>query len=324
VRLHVMRLPSASARSFQLEAAVHSLILAHAQRAGIDRSEAVGFFQTLRTNALRAAMQAGGGGADEILRPDQLMYIAVRLWTSAATLRGREFCSLLNQALREDGADTIDHAATCTHAINTFCVARRGGIPVPWPSEHVLYRGGAMPRCFQSFFAVGKAYRAPMFIATSVEQDVSIHTFLMRLPPATASQSPPFQEPVRWRFHLDGASTSIEHASAHHGALTLPLPTGALALPPRWLAAPEPPLRARQLHRPHRWHRARRGRVPLRAVLNLHRARLRVEFAAKRQRVHLAAALYRRQRRQRQPAAAARPAARAVVLTGYLPLAPWC
>ena len=199
---------------------MHSLILAHAQRAGIDRSEAVGFFQTLRTNALRAALQDGAGGADEILRPDQLMYIAVRLWTSAATLRGREFCSLLNQALREDGADTIDHAATCTHAINTFCVARRGGIPVPWPSEHVLYRGGAMPRCFQSFFAVGKAYRAPMFIATSVEQDVSIQTFLMRLPPAAASQSPPFQEPVRWRFHRDGASTSIEHASAHHGAPT--------------------------------------------------------------------------------------------------------
>ena len=117
----------------------------------------------------------------------------------------REFCSLLNQALREDDADTVGHAVTCTHAINTFCVARRGGIPVPWPSEHVLYRGGAMPRCFQSFFAVGKAYRAPMFIATSVEQDVSVDTFLMRLPPAAASQSPPFQEPVLWRFHLDGA-----------------------------------------------------------------------------------------------------------------------
>ena len=96
--LHVMRFPSVSPRSYQLEAAVHSLILLHAQRAGIDRSEADRFFQTLRTNALRAAMQAGGGGADEILRPEQLMYIAVRLWTSAATLHEREFCSLLNQA----------------------------------------------------------------------------------------------------------------------------------------------------------------------------------------------------------------------------------
>ena len=76
-----MRLPSASARSYQLEAAVHSLIRAHAQREGIDRSEADRFFQTLRTNALRAALQDGGGGADEILRPDQLMYICL-LYTS--------------------------------------------------------------------------------------------------------------------------------------------------------------------------------------------------------------------------------------------------
>ena len=57
VRLHVMRLSSVSPRSYQLEAAVHSLIRVHAQRAGIDRSEADGFFQTLRTNALRAALQ---------------------------------------------------------------------------------------------------------------------------------------------------------------------------------------------------------------------------------------------------------------------------
>ena len=57
VRLHVMRLSSVSPRSYQLEAAVHSLIRVHAQRAGIDRSEADGFFHTLRTNALRAAMQ---------------------------------------------------------------------------------------------------------------------------------------------------------------------------------------------------------------------------------------------------------------------------
>ena len=57
VRLHVMRLSSVSPRSYQLELAVHSLIRVHAQRAGIDRSEADGFFHTLRTNALRAAMQ---------------------------------------------------------------------------------------------------------------------------------------------------------------------------------------------------------------------------------------------------------------------------
>ena len=52
-----VRLSSASPHSYQLEAAVHSLIRAHAQRAGIDRSEADRFFQTLRTNALMAALQ---------------------------------------------------------------------------------------------------------------------------------------------------------------------------------------------------------------------------------------------------------------------------
>ena len=57
VRLHLMRLSSVSPRSYQLELAVHSLIRAHAQRAGFDRSEADGFFQTLRTNALMAALQ---------------------------------------------------------------------------------------------------------------------------------------------------------------------------------------------------------------------------------------------------------------------------
>lgn len=182
---------------------MHSLIRSHAQSQGVDRAEADAFFRTLRTNAIVAAMQ--GGGTDEILQPEQLMYIAVRLWTSAETLRGREFCSLLNQALREDNAASIAHAATITHAINTFCVVRRGGNPVSWPAEHVTYRGGAMPRCHQGFFTGGKAYRAPMFLATSTDEDVSVHTFLMRLPAASASQSPPWQEPVLWRFHLNGS-----------------------------------------------------------------------------------------------------------------------
>eukprot|EP00966_Prymnesium_polylepis_P092792 2147967-Prymnesium_polylepis.1 len=44
-----------------------------------------------------------------------------------------------------------------------------------------------------------------MFLATAEEADTSINSFLMRLPPATADQAPPFQEPALWRFHLDGA-----------------------------------------------------------------------------------------------------------------------
>eukprot|EP00401_Gymnodinium_catenatum_P041986 CAMPEP_0117548876 /NCGR_PEP_ID=MMETSP0784-20121206/47874_1 /TAXON_ID=39447 /ORGANISM="" /LENGTH=434 /DNA_ID=CAMNT_0005345843 /DNA_START=46 /DNA_END=1346 /DNA_ORIENTATION=+ len=188
----------------QLEGAVYNLISALAHSAGVPSTEADQFFTELRTSALSTAM--GEGGSAELLQPNQLMFIAVRLWTSALTLRGREFCALLNQAIRDDDDATIGHAAIIAHALNKFCVARRahGAPPVPWPASHVTYRGTAMPRVHRSFFQVGKQYRAPMYVATSLREDVAIKSFLMRLPPPEASQQPPFQEPTLWRFHLDG------------------------------------------------------------------------------------------------------------------------
>ena len=127
------------------------------------------------------------------------MFVAVRLWTSAETLGGREFCALLNAALRDDTEPAVGHAATVTHALNTFCVTRRSASApvVRWPPGHVTYRGTALPRQYQAFFVAGKQYRAPMFVATSFEEDVSVDTFLMRLPPASAEQSPPHQVPTR-------------------------------------------------------------------------------------------------------------------------------
>ena len=183
---------------------MHGLIQAHARRAGIAAADADAFFDTLRSNAMSAAM--GGGAAAELLQPSQLMFVAVRLWTSAETLGGREFCSLLNQAIRDDAAGTIAHAVTIAHALNTFCVTRRaGGAPVKWPPSHVTYRGTAMPRAHRAFFEAGKRYRAPMFVATSFSEDVPVDVFLSRLPPPTADQAPPFQEPTIWRFHLDSS-----------------------------------------------------------------------------------------------------------------------
>ena len=188
---------------FQLETAVHGLITWHARRAGLSASEADAFYAQIRTNALTAAM--GAGSASELLQPKQLMFIAVRLWTSADTLGSREFCSLLNEALRNDDADAIAHAAAITHALNAFCVTRRShGSPVRWPPEHVTNRGTAMPRDFKSFFTVGKKYRAPMFVATSFSEKVAVNRFLMGLPPPADGQTPPLQEPTLWRFHLNG------------------------------------------------------------------------------------------------------------------------
>ena len=108
--------------------------------------------------------------------------------------------------------------------LNNFCVPRRVGLTtvVRWPPEQVTdrgtkmltYRGTAMPRVHRAFFQPGKKYRAPMFVATSFEESTSVHTFLMRLDPPTADQTPPFQEPTLWRFHLD-ASLSAGQRCKH-------------------------------------------------------------------------------------------------------------
>ena len=49
---------------------------------------------------------------------------AQRLWTSAKTLRGREFCSIVNGALRDDDdVSEMDPTAALTYAINQMlCV----------------------------------------------------------------------------------------------------------------------------------------------------------------------------------------------------------
>ena len=71
------------------------------------------------------------------------------IWTSAQALRdgspeGREFCSILNEAIREDDAELMRDGATLTRGLNDSCVTRNGGLIV-WPQDFCLYRGGGMP-----------------------------------------------------------------------------------------------------------------------------------------------------------------------------------
>ena len=56
------------------------------------------------------------GGTSEFTRPEQLMYVIVRLWTSALRLGRHEFCSILNLALIKDDAQTMAHTAMITQA----------------------------------------------------------------------------------------------------------------------------------------------------------------------------------------------------------------
>ena len=141
--------------------AVHGVVQAYAGKHGISEAEVHDFFSRVQSNAVRA------GGLDEVL--NDVQYVAVRMWTTAEQLCGRELCGLINEALREDSA--VEHTAVFCRALNAFCVKRRadGGVSqiVRWPDSNEVVRGGGLPARHRAFFTVGKKYRVPMYLATS-------------------------------------------------------------------------------------------------------------------------------------------------------------
>jgi hypothetical protein len=104
-----------------------------------------------------------------------------RLWTSALQLRGREFCSILNEAIQVDDPTISPNVALIVRGINCLTVMREvEGLPVNWPIDFKLYRGGGLPYQHSFFFTVGKMYRVPMFLATSTDWALCQRTFCYR------------------------------------------------------------------------------------------------------------------------------------------------
>eukprot|EP01045_Picozoa_sp_COSAG04_P016294 COSAG04_NODE_1347_length_7134_cov_4.146695_4_plen_120_part_00 len=73
------------------------------------------------------------------LRPD-LVIVSIARWTSALQLRGREFCFILNRAVRGDEPPLADPTAGLSRGINKLCVS----VPPrpPFPPGDVCLRGG--------------------------------------------------------------------------------------------------------------------------------------------------------------------------------------
>jgi hypothetical protein len=115
--------------------------------------------------------------AKELL--SEIQVAATRIWTSTQKLQGGgvdkalnvEFCSLLNRALREDDAELMPHLVVIVRAINALCIVRRESASLKFPPNAVSHRGGALPPQHHAFFAVGKKYRVPMYLATSFSED---------------------------------------------------------------------------------------------------------------------------------------------------------
>ena len=105
---------------------------------------------------------------------DTLTDAVQRMWTSLHQLRGREFCSVLNEAVRDDDPETIKLAATLTRAITQLCVTPDGREPQPpFPPGFVCHRGGGFDDRYRDFFVAGREFRQPAFLATSFRESTA-------------------------------------------------------------------------------------------------------------------------------------------------------
>ncbi len=126
------------------------------------------------------------------------------LWTSAETFRGmrehnKEFCSLLNAAIRSDDARLMPSTAVLVRAINALCVAERKGLArAQFPPNGRTFRGTAFDHEHRKFFQLGRKYRAPGFVATSFKE-ATAQDFAYRNGPLSGK---PY---VLWEVQVDPA-----------------------------------------------------------------------------------------------------------------------
>ena len=117
-----------------------------------------------------------------------------RMWTSALQLRGKEFCSILNAAVRDDDASLSEPTARLTRAINLMCVRTVGGESAVHPPGNLCVRGGGFDEQYRQFFAKGKRFRQPAFLPTSFSFSTA-DSFIARVPDEYPK--------VRWLVRID-------------------------------------------------------------------------------------------------------------------------
>jgi ADP-ribosylation factor protein 1 len=148
----------------ELGGVLMNLIQAYCRREGIDWREGKAFFRELQSEAMMNAEELASAIPDA----------AQRLWTSALQLRGREFCFILNYAVRGDEKDLVDHVAVMARAMNLLCVTAGPAREVAiHPPDNVCYRGGGFEDNYRSFYVQGRQFRQPAYLATSFSSQVA-------------------------------------------------------------------------------------------------------------------------------------------------------
>ena len=151
----------------ELGVILSELIRAYCKTQGIDwKEEGQPFFRKLQREAMTNAEELIG----------EIPQAAQRMWTSALRLRGREFCYILNAAVRSDLEELSDPTAGLTRAINLLCVTAAGSTDLQaavHPADNVCFRGGGFDDRYRSFYVSGRHFRQPAYLATSFSRAVA-------------------------------------------------------------------------------------------------------------------------------------------------------
>jgi hypothetical protein len=134
---------------------------------------------------------------------DNVDVAAERVWTSTQKLDHgdgagleTEFCSLFSQAIREDRASLARPCVIVARALRgNLIAARTSSAGVDFPSNGECWRGGGFKEEHRGFFTVGKKYRIPAFLPTSLKKSVT-NTFMFK---AETAGYPV----VQWKIELD-------------------------------------------------------------------------------------------------------------------------
>ena len=123
------------------------LIKGYCLQEGIDwRLEGQPFLKELQREAMRNM-------------DDPIAEMMQRMWTSALTLRGKEFCFIFNSAVRGDDLSLADATAGLSRGMNKLCVTAGGAAIAVHPPGNVCFRGGGFDDRYRSFFVKGRQFR---------------------------------------------------------------------------------------------------------------------------------------------------------------------
>ena len=159
----------------QLLGSLRQTIFAACRKYGASDEAARDFLKRLQLEAFR--------NKEELVSSNMAVSAAL-VWTSAEVLRlgpGKtvEFCSLLNRILRERDPDLLTPACGVVRGINLLCVTRREPSKLRYPPGGKSHRGGGLPLLHAPFFTVGKKFRAPMYLASSFDEEVAYRQALL-------------------------------------------------------------------------------------------------------------------------------------------------